>query len=448
MENENYLKEVREQYENYPYPKRNPQKEKERFYCPVNEELTLLNHYCFGGDMPLSKERTELPFRVLVAGGGTGDSAIALAEQLREFHAKIVYLDMSLSSMQVAQERAKIRNLDNIEWIHNSLLELPHMDIEKFDYINCSGVLHHLQSPSDGLKALKSVLKPQGAMCIMLYAPYGREAIYQVQKLMRTINKEEKNLQTQVENTKKILEGLPDLHGYKQVEDRWKVDVEEYGDIGVYDLFLHSQDRAYSVSELYELTKECGLNIIEFVTSENGGKVGYRPSSFIHDSTLLKSIEKLPKKEQESIAELSAGFFKKHIVYLSSNKYDTPIAQLSNLELVPYFKMLNLKQFVLQQGEKHPNQKIQLSLRNGGVQQRLTLSLSKEFLAIVNLIDGEKSLKEILQEIKEDNELLLQSFKPNYEAFFNFDLMLLKSKKFPSTLSPKALQERYLKNHV
>ena len=83
--------------------------------------------------------------------------------------------------MDIAKQRASIRGLNNITWMHTSLLDLPSLDIGKFDYINCSGVLHHLESPQEGLAALNSVLKQDGAILIMVYAKYGRTAIYQIQ---------------------------------------------------------------------------------------------------------------------------------------------------------------------------------------------------------------------------------------------------------------------------
>ena len=56
----------------------------------------------------------------LVAGGGTGDATIFLAEQLRGTNAEVVHLDMSQASIALAQARAQIRGLDNITWVQKS----------------------------------------------------------------------------------------------------------------------------------------------------------------------------------------------------------------------------------------------------------------------------------------------------------------------------------------
>ena len=84
-----------EQYENYPYPPRDPAEEAQRLITGSPSQLDELNHYVFGGRRDFSK-----PFRALVAGGGTGDAAIMLAQQLAETGGpgEVIYLDLSAAS--------------------------------------------------------------------------------------------------------------------------------------------------------------------------------------------------------------------------------------------------------------------------------------------------------------------------------------------------------------
>ncbi|MBY0533687.1 MAG: class I SAM-dependent methyltransferase, partial [Rickettsiaceae bacterium] len=106
------LKQVQDQYIDYPYPLRNPEDEKTRIILVGNFYLGEINHWVFGG-----KESFQDNFRILVAGAGTGDAVICYAEQLKNTNAEIVYLDFSKASMAIAQERAKIRGLKNIKWV-------------------------------------------------------------------------------------------------------------------------------------------------------------------------------------------------------------------------------------------------------------------------------------------------------------------------------------------
>lgn len=65
-------------------------------------------------------------------------------------------------SGKTPRERAQIRGLGHIRWVHDSLLNLPAPGLGRFDYINCSGVLHHLADADLGLRAPRNVLKEDG----------------------------------------------------------------------------------------------------------------------------------------------------------------------------------------------------------------------------------------------------------------------------------------------
>ena len=136
---------VRAQYEAFPYPMRDPQDEHQRLIVGSPSHLLEIDHYLFAGRRDFTQ-----PFRVLVAGGGTGDATIMLAQQLadRRCPAEIVYLDLSSASRAVCEQRAQIRGLRNIRFMTASLLDLPSMGLGRFDYIDCTGVLHHLPDPT------------------------------------------------------------------------------------------------------------------------------------------------------------------------------------------------------------------------------------------------------------------------------------------------------------
>ena len=68
---------VREQYEAYPYPERNPKDEKSRLITGSPSHPLEMDHYLWGGARDWSK-----PLRALVAGGGTGDGLVQLAATL------------------------------------------------------------------------------------------------------------------------------------------------------------------------------------------------------------------------------------------------------------------------------------------------------------------------------------------------------------------------------
>ena len=111
-------------------------------------------------------------FRVIVAGGGTGGETIFYGEQLNHTNGEIIYLDFSNQSRYMAQQRARVRRLRNIIWVHNWIEGIRFLGIGRFEQLQCSGVLHHLKNPLLGLKILKDSLFRNGGMQLIIYGKY------------------------------------------------------------------------------------------------------------------------------------------------------------------------------------------------------------------------------------------------------------------------------------
>lgn len=441
MENHtNPLSDVKAHYEHYPYPHRDPADEKNRLIEITLDKLAQINFYCFKG-----KQSFNSNFRVLIAGGGTGDSTIFLAEQLRHYNAEIVYSDLSAASMKIAQERAKIRKLNNITWINDSLLALPDLALEPFDYINCGGVLHYLDEAYNRrlLFTLKSLLKPEGSMGMMVYAQYGRTGVYQMQQLMRLLNAGTQDMSAKLANTRSILEILPPTNWFKRAEELFAVDIE-FGDVGLYDLFLHAQDRAYTVLEMYEFIESCGLHFVEFATIR---RILYDPDFLTDDPTLLAIIKKLDKKQQQAVAELINGSITKHLFYVA-NQPDT-IAALENLENVPFLApsiTVNIADLI----EKQPAGEPVTVFQSNGINIIFQPGAYTQF--IFKYLDGQRSLQAIFDQVRQilnkselTNQSLLADFKPIYQRFNQLDLILLRHESVGPFATTDELQRTVFK---
>jgi SAM-dependent methyltransferase len=312
---------VKQQYEELPYPPRDPADERQRLLHTVGDDLTELNHYCFKG-----KQNFQDHFRCLVAGGGTGDSVIFLAEQLRHTNAEIVYLDLSQASRQIAEQRAQIRELANIQWVTASLLDIPKLGLGTFDYINCSGVLHHLPEPAQGLQSLASVLRDDGALFLMLYARYGRRGVYDMQEIFRTLLPEKMPAQDKIAQARALLNQLPATNYFQRNRDQWESEIGAkgygdvggygYGDAGLYDLLLHSQDRAYDVDALYELLQTADMQLVDFTGPD---KRRYQPKNLLSNPSTLGLCENLSRRQQFSVAEKLTGNIIKHMFYAAKS---------------------------------------------------------------------------------------------------------------------------------
>lgn len=393
----NYIPEVRAQYETLPYPARKPKDEKHRLLTGPLMRLDAVNHHCFNGKQDFNN------FRVLIAGGGTGDSTMVWGEQLlgRE-GSGVTYLDMSEASRDIAQRRAQARGLDNIEWVNDSLLNLPRLGLESFDYIDCTGVLHHLEDPDAGLKALASVLKPDGAMNLMVYARYGRSGIYQVQELMRLVNGAETDTTRRVENVRAMLKSLPPHHWVnisKQLG--W-----HYGDVNddaeMLDMFLHAQDRPYTIGEVHDWLSRCGLRL----ASEPGTRytqLHYLPETYIKDADQLARIKKFPKAVQQGIAEAVSTKIAMHEFFAVPKARGETVADLFDPEMIPWpgtGPMVPYSQLA-DVAAKH-GADFTVTLDNVPGKPAVSIPKGRYVESLLRHIDGQRSIRQIVEAVRAD----------------------------------------------
>lgn len=321
---------VRAQYEEYPYPARAPEDERANLIVRTIARLDLVSHHCFGGRQDFRR------FRVLAAGGGTGDSTIFWGEQLRgRGTSEVVYLDLSSASMSIARRRAEIRQLDNIHWVNDSLLNLPGLGLGQFDFVDCTGVLHHLEDPQAGLDALVSVLAPGGAMNLAVYGLYGRTAVYQVQDLMRLVNAPEDDSSRRVANTRTLLESLPPYHWVNVAKSAGLPIGDLSTDAAVFDTFLHARDRAYTITQVHELLDRSGLEL----AGEPGTyyeQMHYLPETFVKDPALRERLAHQPLRRRQAIAEIMSGRLAMHEFYAVRAGEGGRGARVTDTTLVPW----------------------------------------------------------------------------------------------------------------
>jgi hypothetical protein len=109
-------------------------------------------------------------------------------------------------------------------------------------------VLHHLDDPAAGLSALVSVLAERGGLGLMVYGTLGRTGVYPAQTMLRAqAGDGEAEPAARVALARRLLAQLPPTNWLRRnpfLADHLKGD-----DAGLYDLLLHSRDRAYTVPE-------------------------------------------------------------------------------------------------------------------------------------------------------------------------------------------------------
>lgn len=292
---------VHQQYESLPYPARDPEEELDRLLQPTICELPRVNAMLWGG-----RRMLDSTFRVLDAGCGTGDATVFMAEQLRGTGARITSLDLSAASLDIARRRLEKRGLDGmVDLVQAPIEDAPSLGLGQFDFISTSGVLHHLPSPEAGLRALRDLLTPDGAVAVMVYAQHGREPVYLMQSLLRMVAPSEFGEERRLRILKRALQSLPpENRGVRGLLDTplFRSEIAR-SDAGAYDLLLHSQDRAYTVPQIYDWLDGAGMRLLDW-----GVPHTYRPQTYWPGA----EVSHLSGPALAAAAELMHGRMAKH----------------------------------------------------------------------------------------------------------------------------------------
>lgn len=120
--------------------------------------------------------------RVWVAGCGTNQAVITA---LMFPHAQVVASDLSSGALEVAERNARQLGADNLELRCESIHAAGY--VRDFDYVVCTGVVHHTADPPRALACLAAALRPAGVMQLMVYNRYHRTATTAFQKALRAL---------------------------------------------------------------------------------------------------------------------------------------------------------------------------------------------------------------------------------------------------------------------
>ncbi|MGC1761280.1 MAG: class I SAM-dependent methyltransferase, partial [Candidatus Cybelea sp.] len=158
-------------YESHPYPP--PLDDLDAYRRAWDEQRRRADSHCFWPHEPYRDDRS-----ILVAGCGTTQAAHYAVRWPR---ARVVGIDVSAKSIAFTQELKRKHSLENLEVQQLAVERACELD-QTFEHVVCTGVLHHSADPDAGLRALREVLAPSGAIHVMVYAPYGRAGVYMLQE--------------------------------------------------------------------------------------------------------------------------------------------------------------------------------------------------------------------------------------------------------------------------
>lgn len=246
---------------------------------------------------PMEKPRADR--EILVAGCGTSQAA---TYALREPDARVTAIDISETSLHHTRDLQQKYDLQNLH-LHRLAIEQVGELGQMFDQIVCTGVLHHLPDPDIGLGSLRSVLMPNGAMRLMVYAAYGRAGIYMMQEYSRLLGVTA--TEAELRDLGSTIGALPADHPIAGVARRAK---DFTYPAALADAVLHPQDRAYTVSQLYAWLERCGLSFGRWYE-----QAPYLPQcGAIASTPHAARLGSLPPPLQHAAVELLRGTLTKH----------------------------------------------------------------------------------------------------------------------------------------
>ena len=247
IENKVSLK-VRSQYEKNPYPR--------WINLSLRYQPKSISAYISELKLKIYKDSiltVDNP-KVLVAGCGTGQNSIGTSSIFS--NSDVLAIDLSLKSLSYALRKTKEFGISNIKYMQADILDIELID-RKFDIIESSGVLHHMEKPLIGWEKLTKCLKSGGLMRIALYSKYARKDIAKTRSEINNLKIGNNNKDLKVYRKKFINSEL-------QHEKRHTLSLDFYSLSTFRDLIFHNQEHQFTITEIKNSLDKLGLKFCGF----------------------------------------------------------------------------------------------------------------------------------------------------------------------------------------
>jgi tetratricopeptide (TPR) repeat protein/2-polyprenyl-3-methyl-5-hydroxy-6-metoxy-1,4-benzoquinol methylase len=239
---------VRDQYEENPYPKW--------------EILTRPSGPQAVSKLAMSKQlkiddkeicRVSAP-NILIAGCGMGHHA--LYSSLRFSNCNVLAIDLSLTSLAYARRKTEELGIKNIEYMQADILDIGELNRE-FDIIESVGVLHHMEDPMAGWRALVRSLRVGGLMKIGLYSEHARANINWLREEIERSRFEANRSDMEIFREKIIGSSVPSYQSITEITDFYSMSMFR-------DLLFHVQEHQFTLPKIEKSLYELGLSFCGF----------------------------------------------------------------------------------------------------------------------------------------------------------------------------------------
>lgn len=260
---------------------------------------------------------------IWVAGCGTNQ---AVFTALRFPGSRVLGTDLSTRSLEIAKKYAQQVGLENLELEEKSINHVTYKD--KFDYIICTGVIHHNAVPGGSLKKLATALKPGGVIELMVHNYYHTFLANAYQKAIRELcgDGTSINLEVEMAATKKLIAEFSENNLMTDFLKRFKFlrKFKNVHDIIIGDVLLQPVLHSYTIETFQLLISganlECLLPCINPLDKEENCS---NWNLTLTDPELAARYDSLPDGKRWYIANLLMGE-KSPLIWFYLQKKDSP----------------------------------------------------------------------------------------------------------------------------
>jgi SAM-dependent methyltransferase len=189
--------------------------------------------------------------RILLAGcGAFAPYPLRLANP----QATIDAVDLAEANLRRARLHCLVHSCGGVHFSQGDFLD-PAQVPGPYHFIDAFGVLHHLNDPLAGFRALEQRLAPGGILRMMVYGRYARQEAESIRRACRLLGIRD------VPILKRLLRSAPNGSRIREyLEASW----ESRTDTGLADLFLHPCVHTYRIDEFLAVIAQTGLKPLRF----------------------------------------------------------------------------------------------------------------------------------------------------------------------------------------
>lgn len=192
---------------------------------------------------------------VWVAGCGTNQAVITA---LKFPAGTVIGSDVSATSLEMSGQAAKQIGLTNLGLRRESINEVGYH--EQFDYLICTGVIHHNADPAATLGKLARALKPNGILELMVYNRFHWLIPVAFQQAVRILGGDAQtpDFENELAITRRLIDTLPK----DTFVGSYLRQFANYPETQLADTLLQPVMYSYTVESLEQMAAGCGLEIL------------------------------------------------------------------------------------------------------------------------------------------------------------------------------------------